>query len=44
MRLLTLMAGDLDSPGVEITGDATQLASLLGVLQTGDPGFDIVTP
>ncbi|MET0780911.1 MAG: alkyl sulfatase dimerization domain-containing protein [Microbacterium sp.] len=44
MRLLALMAGDHDSPGVEITGDASQLASLLSVLESGDTAFDIVTP
>ena len=44
MRLLTLMAGDRTSPGVGITGDPAQLAALLGVLQTGDPSFNIVTP
>ena len=44
MRLLALMAGDHDSPGVDITGDTTQLAALLGVLEQGNPGFDIVTP
>ena len=44
MRLLALMAGDRDSPGVDVTGDTTQLAALLGVLEQGNPGFDIVTP
>jgi alkyl sulfatase BDS1-like metallo-beta-lactamase superfamily hydrolase len=44
MRLLTLMAGDRDSPGVETTGDVSQLAALLAVLQPGDPSFNIVTP
>ncbi|MET0830162.1 MAG: alkyl sulfatase dimerization domain-containing protein [Microbacterium sp.] len=44
MRLLALMARDHDSPGVEITGDASQLASLLSVLESGDTAFDIVTP
>ena len=44
MRLLTLMAGDRSSPGVQVSGDAEQLAALLGVLQTGDPSFDIITP
>ena len=44
MRLLALMAGDHDSPGVATTGDASQLASLLSVLESGDTAFDIVTP
>ncbi len=38
------MAGDHDSPGVATTGDASQLASLLSVLESGDTAFDIVTP
>lgn len=44
MRLLTLMGGDQNSPGVEISGDPTQVTSLLSVLETGDPSFNIVTP
>lgn len=44
MRLLALMGGDHDSPGVDVTGDASQIASLLAVLDTGDPAFAIVTP
>ncbi|SFS13387.1 Alkyl sulfatase BDS1, metallo-beta-lactamase superfamily [Microbacterium sp. cf046] len=44
MRLLALMGGDHDSPGIETTGDASQLAKLLSVLETGDPAFNIVTP
>lgn len=44
LRLLTLVAGDNTSPGLEITGDASVLASLVGVLDKPDPGFNIVTP
>ncbi|MGA1827972.1 alkyl/aryl-sulfatase [Microbacterium sp.] len=44
LRLLALMGGDHDSPGIETTGDASQLASLLSVLETGDTAFNIVTP
>jgi len=44
LRLLTLAAGDNTSPGLEITGDADVLASLVGVLDKPDPGFNIVTP
>jgi alkyl sulfatase BDS1-like metallo-beta-lactamase superfamily hydrolase len=44
MRLLALMGGDHDSPGVEVTGDASQVAALLSVLDSGDPSFNIVTP
>ncbi len=44
MRLLALMGGDHDSPGIDVSGDAGQISSLLGVLETGDPGFAIITP
>jgi alkyl sulfatase BDS1-like metallo-beta-lactamase superfamily hydrolase len=43
-RLIAMAGGDLDSPGVEIAGDPAALPSLLGVLEQGDPSFDIVTP
>ncbi|MCH9642971.1 MAG: MBL fold metallo-hydrolase [Actinomycetia bacterium] len=43
-RLLTLAAGDNTSPGLEITGDAAVLASLVGVLDRPKPDFNIVTP
>jgi alkyl sulfatase BDS1-like metallo-beta-lactamase superfamily hydrolase len=44
LRLLALAAGDNSSPGLEITGDAEALQSLIGALDRPDPGFDIVTP
>lgn len=43
-RLLALLAGDADSPGIETSGDAAVLPQLLGVLQSGNPSFNIVTP
>ena len=43
-RLLALIAGDLQSPGVTLTGDQSVLASLMSVLVQGDQAFDIVTP
>ncbi|MFF1540792.1 alkyl/aryl-sulfatase [Microbacterium sp. NPDC058269] len=43
-RLLALVAGDTDSPGVEMTGDSSAFATLTSVLTAGDPAFDIVTP
>ncbi|BDZ54961.1 hypothetical protein GCM10025870_20340 [Agromyces marinus] len=43
-RLLALAAGDLESPGIELTGDAAVLESLVGALVQGDPAFDIVLP
>ena len=44
LRLLAFAAGDADSAGLEITGDANALPSLLAVLDHPDPGFNIVTP
>ena len=43
-RLLGLLAGDTSSPGIDIAGDPTTLQTLLGVLDKGDPSFNIVTP
>jgi alkyl sulfatase BDS1-like metallo-beta-lactamase superfamily hydrolase len=44
LRLLMFAAGDATSPGLDVTGDATALPSLLGVLDKPNPAFDIVTP
>ena len=44
MRLLAFAAGDADSPGLEVTGDANALPSIVGVLDRPDPGFNIITP
>ena len=44
LRLLAFAAGDADSPGLEVTGDANALPSIIAVLDQPDPGFDIVTP
>ena len=44
LRLLAFAAGDADSPGLEVTGDANALPSILAVLDRPDPGFNIVTP
>jgi alkyl sulfatase BDS1-like metallo-beta-lactamase superfamily hydrolase len=43
-RLLMLAAGDTASPGVDISGDADALPSLLAVLDRPDPSFNIITP
>jgi alkyl sulfatase BDS1-like metallo-beta-lactamase superfamily hydrolase len=43
-RMIALVGGDTAGPGVELTGDATVLQTLLGVLSSGDPAFNIVTP
>ena len=43
-RLLGLLAGDTSSPGIDIAGDPTTLQTLLGVVERGDPSFNIVTP
>ena len=44
LRLLAAVAGDFTSPGLETTGDAQALQTLLGVLDQPNPGFNIVTP
>lgn len=44
MRMLALLGGDMSSPGIDSSGDETVLPALLGVLQSGDPAFNIVTP
>lgn len=44
LRLLAFAAGDRESPGVEFTGDAEALPTLLGALDRPDPGFAIITP
>ena len=36
--------GDVQSPGIEITGDPNVLHGLLAALDQPDPDFDIVTP
>jgi alkyl sulfatase BDS1-like metallo-beta-lactamase superfamily hydrolase len=44
MRLLAFAVGDVDSPGLEITGDANALPSIIAVVDRPDPGFNIVEP
>jgi alkyl sulfatase BDS1-like metallo-beta-lactamase superfamily hydrolase len=44
LRLLAFAAGDNDSPGLEVSGDAEALPSLIAVLDRPDPDFDIITP
>lgn len=44
VRLLQAAAGDVSSPGLEVSGDQAALLALLGVLDSPDPGFGIVTP
>jgi len=43
-RLLAVLAGDFASPGIESGGDASVLPAMLGVMDQGDPGFNIVVP
>ncbi len=43
-RLLTLLAGDEASEGITVEGDIGVLRQLVGVLQPGDPAFEIVLP
>ena len=44
LRLLAFAAGDADSSGLEVAGDADALPSMLAVLDPPDPGFNIITP
>ncbi|HEY6576454.1 MAG TPA: alkyl sulfatase C-terminal domain-containing protein, partial [Mycobacterium sp.] len=44
VRLLMFAGGDTTSPGLDVTGDADALPSLLGVLDKPNPAFNIVTP
>ncbi|MEV8267534.1 alkyl sulfatase dimerization domain-containing protein [Microbacterium sp. NPDC076911] len=44
LRLLAMLAGDSESPGVEFVGDAEILQQLLAVLDQGNDAFNIVTP
>jgi alkyl sulfatase BDS1-like metallo-beta-lactamase superfamily hydrolase len=44
LRLLALAVGDNDSPGLEMTGDANALPSIIAVLDRPDPSFNIITP
>jgi alkyl sulfatase BDS1-like metallo-beta-lactamase superfamily hydrolase len=43
-RLLQLLGGDLASSGIDAAGDQSVLPALLGVLDQGDPSFNIITP
>ena len=43
-RMIALAGGDTGSPGIEVGGDSGVLTSLLGVLDKGDPSFNIITP
>jgi alkyl sulfatase BDS1-like metallo-beta-lactamase superfamily hydrolase len=44
LRLLAVAGGDFTSPGMDITGDAQALQTLLGALDQPDPSFNIITP
>ena len=43
-RLIRLAGGDIDSDGVDATGELEILKQLFGVLDPGDPDFEIVVP
>jgi alkyl sulfatase BDS1-like metallo-beta-lactamase superfamily hydrolase len=43
-RMLALLGGDTSTDGLEIEGDFAVLQSLVGVLDPGDPDFEIVLP
>ncbi len=44
LRLVQLLNGDSSSDGLDVNGDQGALASLLSVLDPGDPNFNIVLP
>lgn len=44
LRLIAAAAGDLDSPGLAVTGDRSALAAMMGVLDKPEPAFNIITP
>jgi alkyl sulfatase BDS1-like metallo-beta-lactamase superfamily hydrolase len=43
-RLLLVAMGDFTSPGLDVSGDQSALQSLLSVLDSPNPAFNIVTP
>ncbi|MDN5804539.1 MAG: MBL fold metallo-hydrolase [Microlunatus sp.] len=43
-RMIALLGGDTSSDGLGVAGDFEILQSLVGVLDPGDPDFDIVVP
>lgn len=43
-RLLAAVAGDIDSPGLTVSGDDAALPALLGALDRPDAAFNIITP
>lgn len=44
LRMLALLGGDTSSDGLEVAGDFEILQALIGVLDPGDPDFNIVIP
>jgi hypothetical protein len=44
MRLMAAVAGDLESPGLQISGEPAVLQTLVSMLDRPDPNFNIVTP
>jgi alkyl sulfatase BDS1-like metallo-beta-lactamase superfamily hydrolase len=44
MRLLAFAVGDADSPGLEVTGDANAMPSVLAVVDQPNPSFNIIEP
>ena len=43
-RMIAVLGGNTTGPGIDLAGDESVLASLLGVLEQGDPSFNIITP
>jgi alkyl sulfatase BDS1-like metallo-beta-lactamase superfamily hydrolase len=44
LRLLAFAAGDANSPGLEVTGDAAAMPSVMAAVDRTDPSFNIVEP
>ena len=44
LRMFAFLAGDQESPGLEISGDGAKLGKLISVLDDADPAFNIVLP
>jgi alkyl sulfatase BDS1-like metallo-beta-lactamase superfamily hydrolase len=44
LRLLAFAIGDADSPGLEVTGDANAMPSVLAAVDRPDPSFNIIEP
>jgi len=44
LRLLAFAAGDVESPGLEVSGDTDAMPSVLAAVDRPNPDFNIITP